>query len=213
MHPVRKNLGGGRRVGGIRLPECRYHIGVQVGDREFLVGRQLFDVVAVFEQHLVVAAFEQGRARHIVIGRGHNGGDPNPRQLALQGVHNVFVARAEFVEEGLIERAVMAVVHPQHNGHHGGIVRQHVPPDADVDGSAASAAHAVAAPSGMDEGDVHPGESRDYIGLGEGGVEPLIGDAVAVEHHAVSFVEGEGLRRSGGAPQGRGRREIQKQSA
>ena len=196
MDAVGKDLGGVGGVGGVGLLQGGDHRGIEVGEAEFLIGRQLLEEIAVAQQHLVIAAFELGGARHVVVGRGHDSGDADAGKLPLQGVDDVLVAGGEFVESGLVEGAVPAVVHAQHDGDDGGIVGQHVAPEADVDGTAAAAGDAVAAPSGVDEGDVELGEARDHVGFGESGVEPLIGDAVAVEDHAVAFVEREGSERT-----------------
>ena len=51
--------------------------------------------------------------------------------------------------------------------------------------------HPVAAPARMDEGDVHRREPRHDVGLDEGRVEPLIGDAVAVEDDPVAILDRE----------------------
>ena len=200
------------RVGGIGLTQCRYHRGVEVRQAEFLVGRQLLEEIAVAHQHLVVAALELRCARDIVIGRRLNQGHADARDLALHGLDDVLVAGREFVEDLLIEGTVTPVVHPQHDGEDGGIVGKNVAPDADIHGTTASAGNPVAAPPRMYEADVEMGEARDHVGLGEGGVETLIRDAVAEEDDPVAIVQREALLGRGSASNGCQGRHNPKQS-
>ena len=146
-------------------------------------------------------------ARDVVVGRGLHEGDSRGGELALEGVQDVFVAGGELVEDRLVEGAVAAVVHAEHDGDHGGIEGQDVAPDAHVHGAASAAGDAVAAPAGMDQADVGVREARHDVSFGEGGVEALIGDAVAEEDNAVAIAECKGVLCGGGA--GRGQEEGQ----
>jgi hypothetical protein len=58
------------------------------------------------------------------------------------------------------------------------------------------------------EGHLHFREACEDVGFGEGGIEALVGDAVAVKDHAVSILEIEGgLRESGGQGERQNERE------
>ena len=199
MHAIGKDLGGVGGVGGIGLLQGVHHGGVDIRQAELLFGRQLFEEIAVAHQDLVVAAFEGGGARHVVVGRGLHEGDARGGKLALEGVQDVLVAGGELVENRLVEGAVAAVVHAEHDGDHGGIEGQDVAPDAHVHGAASAAGDAVAAPAGMHHADVGVRESRHHVGFGEGGVEALIGDAVAEEDDAVAIAQRKGVLGGGGA--------------
>jgi len=71
--------------------------------------------------------------------------------------------------------------------------------EAEADGAATAAGDAIAAPAGVDEGDVEAGEAGADEGFDEGGVEALVGDAIAVEDYPVAGLQVEGALREGGA--------------
>ena len=116
-------------------------------------------------------------------------------KLALECVHDVLEPGRELVENRLVEGSVPAVVHAQHHRHHRRIVGQHVAPDAHVHRPASATGHAVASPAGMHQADVGVRKARHHVGLGERGVQPLIGDAVAEKDDAIAVAQREGLLR------------------
>ena len=70
----------------------------------------------------------------------------------------------------------------------------HVAAQAHIDGSTATAAHPVAAPAGVHEVDAQRRETREHVSLGEGRIQALVGDAVAIKHHRVAILQGKVLR-------------------
>src|ERR1700737_3299121 len=65
--------------------------------------------------------------------------------------------------------------------------------EAQIDAAAGAAGDTVASPAGVHEGDVELGKAGDDEGLGEGGVEALVGDGIAEEDDAVAGLELEGV--------------------
>ena len=95
-------------------------------------------------------------------------------------------------------------VHPQHDSNYRCAIRKHVAVQAQIDGTACSTGHPVAAPSRMDEVDSNLGKSRQHICLSEYRVQPLVGNAIAEEDHGISVMQMEVLRptrRGGGKEQ------------
>src|SRR5439155_23084686 len=137
------------------------------------------------------SAGESGRACDIVVGRRLNGGNANAGQGLFHGLDDGLESAAVTLKDVGIEGAIAAVVHPEHDGQDGGFVGDHVALKANLDGPPSASRDAVAAPSGMDVADHQTGKARQHVALGEGGVEPLIGNAVAVEDDAVTVLEVE----------------------
>src|SRR5262249_4041578 len=113
------------------------------------------------------------------------------REFAFHALYDGLESAAVALEEVGIERPIAAVVHAEHDRQDGRLVSEHIALQTHVNGSAASPADAIPAPSGMDEAHVHSGEARQDVALGESCVEPLISDAVAVEDDAVSILQVE----------------------
>ena len=162
MHAVGHQLLGRLGVQLAGLLERRNHRPVQVGHREVLFAGQLLHELAVAHQHLVITALESRRAGHVIERR---------------------------IEDLLIERAVAAVVHAQHDGHDGRLVGDHIAGQAHVDRSGPAAGHAIAADTGVYKTNLQLREAGDHIRLNERGVQTLVRDAVAVEDHAVAIVQ------------------------
>ena len=164
---------------------------VAIGEVALRLRRDFADEVAVLEQDRVVAFLELRRPGHVVVGRRLDQGEPDVGQVLHQLVDDVDVARGVGVERLVAERLVAGVVHAEHDRDDGRLVGLDVAGQPDVDRPAAAAADAVSAPSRVDEVDLGLGEPGDGERLGEGRVEALLGDAVAVEHDAVPILEGE----------------------
>src|SRR3954469_1603682 len=101
----------------------------------------------------------------------------------------MLVALAIGIENGLVKSTVRAIVHPQHNRHHGRAVREDVALQSLIDRSAAATGDPIAAPSGMNKLHVHLRKAGYDVGFGESRIQPLIGNAVAVEHNPVSIAK------------------------
>ena len=181
-------------VGGLRLFQRGDDRRVQVRDAEFLPLRQFFDKLAVTHQHRVVAAFKSRRLRHVIKRRRLNHRDANAGQRRFHRVNDVLVALGVGIENLFIERAIGTVVHPEHDGHHGGFVRNHVASQSQIHRPTAPAGHAVTAPTGMDKTDVQFRKPRQHVRFGESRVEALIRNAVAIEHDPVAILEGKVFR-------------------
>ena len=154
MDAVGHNLLGPVGVGGACLSKRGHHGRVHVGDGETLALAQLLHKFAVADEHGVVSAFELGRAGHIVKGRRLNQSNADARQRALDRAHDVPVTFGVSVEDLGVVGAIARVVHAEHDGHDAGLVGDHVAAQAYVDGAAASARDAVAAPARMHEAHV-----------------------------------------------------------
>src|SRR6202034_3764876 len=183
----------------ISLAERGHYRRIQIGNGELAGGSQFLEEIAVADQHGIVSAFEVGRASDIVKGRGLNESDANARQILLHALNYVAGTIGVGVEDFLVEGPITAIVHAEHDRHYGGFVGEDISLEAEVDGAAATARNAVAAPSRVHEGYLHLRKAREHIGFSECGVEALVGDAIAIEDHAVSILEIErGLRENGG---------------
>ena len=195
-----------RRVRGIRRVrpgEHRDDRAVQVGHGGVDGVRLLPHEVGVAQQDRVVAARKARGAGHVVVGRGLDQGQPRAGRMGLEAREDMLIARPVGVEQTLVERAVARVVHAEHDRHDRGPIGEDVAGEADVDRAAPASAHPVAAPSGVDELDLEVRVAGSHVGLDVKGVEPLVGDAVAVEHDSIAVAEGEG-RALGGSEGGEG---------
>ena len=90
----------------------------------------------------------------------------------------------EPIESLLGEGAVSSVVHAEADRHDGGLLAEHVPLQ-----PAQAAGRGVAAPSGVAEGHVQPRIPQREVVHHVAGVNLLLGDAVAQEHHPVAGLE------------------------
>ena len=74
-------------------------------------------------------------------------------------LHDVPVAVGVDTEDLVVEGAVPAIVHPEHDGDNGGLIGDDVAREPYIDAAAAAASDPIATPAGMDEGDVESAES------------------------------------------------------
>ena len=103
-----------------------------------------------------------------------------------------------------IKRLIKAVIHAQHDGHDRRLVVVNVAMQPQIDGSVLAAADFVAADARMKKHDVAARKTGKHKCLDVAGVEALLGNAVAIENHAIAInnceiVGGNGLLRFRGA--------------
>lgn len=89
----------------------------------------------------------------------------------------------------MIERHVIAVIHAEHHGHDRGMLREEIAVEARGRVAGIAAIYGVTGNSGVAECDVQSGIAREDEVFHEAGVEPLRGDAVAVEGNTIAFVK------------------------
>ena len=195
VDPIRDDLLRQRRVRRVRLLQHRHDRRVQVSHRLMILGRRLLHPLAVAHQCVVVASGEVGRAGDVIERRGLNQRQAYPRQRLLHRDYDVGVALRVVVKGALIKRVIAAVVHAEHDRHHGRLVGEDVALEPHVNRPAAPAAHPVAAPAGVDKMDVEAREPGRHVVLHEGGVQALLGDAVAIKDDTVAVLQ---LERTGG---------------
>ena len=110
----------------------------------------------------------------------------NPCIVSLEQGHQLRLLVDVVFVNTLIVRPVAVVVHPEVDGDKGGLERQQVP-----GGTLQSAFRGVAAPADVAEGQLPLRETRESVGFDGGGIEALVGDAVAEKHHPLAIVNGE----------------------
>lgn len=102
-------------------------------------------------------------------------------------------------ENRIIKRTVRGVVHSEHNRHHARFISKDIPIQPRINPPAA-ARDTIPTPAGVREIDLQMRKARHHIGLGERGIESLIGDAVSVEHNMITVLELDAADRHGFIP-------------
>src|SRR5688572_32454825 len=141
-------------IGGFGLFNSSNNGRVQIGNAQFFLPGQLSDELAVTREYGVVTAFELRRLRHIIIWRGLNDRNANAGQFLFYRVDDALVALRVGIENLFIESLIGTVIHAEHDGHDSGFVGKDITPQPSIDGSAAAARDAIAAPSGVDKTDI-----------------------------------------------------------
>ena len=92
------------------------------------------------------------------------------------------------IKDTLVEGAITPVVHAEVNGDDCRFVDEDIAIQAQINRPASTARDAIAPPPGMEKGEVFFRKPAGTVRLDEGGIESLIGNAVAVEDDAIAVL-------------------------
>ena len=159
------------------------------------------DKGAVLHQDTVVAAIgDVGLLSYLIIRRRLNGRDARLREIAPKCAENMLEARRKLVESVGVVGAHLAIIHPEHYCHDGGLVCDYVSLQSNVNGPTRAPAHSIARPRRVHEIEMRVREARDRIGFHKTWVQPrlqrvvkeLYGrNIVTIKDDAIAVSQGE----------------------
>src|ERR1700733_7565459 len=100
----------------------------------------------------------------------------------------MFITGREAFEKLRRVGPIPAVIHAEHDSHHGGVVGDHIALEPDIRGPTFASPGTIARPTRMDKTDSAARESGRGERLDENGIQPLIGYAIAVEDDCVAVL-------------------------